>query len=424
MKSVTKSIQSVRKFYFLEYYFVLLESIKKYNSYEEIFDSFKSLKQKYQLGESKYKKLTSEQETLTRSQLNRYRYTFDQVIEESKEFKFIYAKKENIYLTDTGNELLKAFKSSNHVLANNILLRKMEERYNAFRHLINLSYNSNKSGLLIFPVYSPLKLGFERNSIKTTEDIIKYSYSLVEKLEEDIKIHLKQNISLTEPNNELLTRLMESKVIHEVRNKPFEAAKYNAITKRFRDFWMNFFLKNIYKYEYSMASFDIWAYRGKQLGVNNITEFYPNFSGRIVYSLSVLSKTINSEDFLEAFTYSNGEKLFIHRPSFDTIQDKFIDSLVKAYFQLRRTSHSYFINLMSLRELVCYNLKITEKNFDDFLGKAYKLNLANKLRIRISLEVDKLPSETKAMYLKQEPVLIDNKYRNIIALDVTKREKR
>jgi hypothetical protein len=37
------------------------------------------------------------------------------------------------------------------------------------------------------------------------------------------------------------------------------------------------------------------------------------------------------------------------------------------------------------------------------------------------MEVDKLPEETKAMYLTKEPVMIDGKYRNIIAIDVSKR---
>ncbi len=67
-------------------------------------------------------------------------------------------------------------------------------------------------------------------------------------------------------------------------------------------------------------------------------------------------------------------------------------------------------------------LKISEYIFEGFLDHAYKLNLAGKLAVRISLEVDKLPEETKAMYLTKEPVMVDGKYRNIIAIDVAKGE--
>jgi hypothetical protein len=60
-------------------------------------------------------------------------------------------------------------------------------------------------------------------------------------------------------------------------------------------------------------------------------------------------------------------------------------------------------------------MKITEYLFDNFLGYVYH----NKhLKIRISLEVDKLPDETKVMYLRREPVMVDGKYRNIIAIDL------
>ena len=78
------------------------------------------------------------------------------------------------------------------------------------------------------------------------------------------------------------------------------------------------------------------------------------------------------------------------------------------------------MNSFSLREIVCYNLKISEFCFEQLLDKAYKLNLAGQLRIRISLEVDRLPEETKANYLKRTPIMIDGKFRNIIAIDVTK----
>jgi hypothetical protein len=34
------------------------------------------------------------------------------------------------------------------------------------------------------------------------------------------------------------------------------------------------------------------------------------------------------------------------------------------------------------------------------------------------LEVDKLPDETQVMYVQREPVMVDGKYRNIIAIDL------
>jgi hypothetical protein len=63
-------------------------------------------------------------------------------------------------------------------------------------------------------------------------------------------------------------------------------------------------------------------------------------------------------------------------------------------------------------------MRISERVFELLLDLAYKHRLSGNLRIRISLEVDRLPEETKATYLKQAPVMVDGKYRNIIAIDL------
>ena len=174
-----------------------------------------------------------------------------------------------------------------------------------------------------------------------------------------------------------------------------------------------------------MFSFDIWMYRGKQIGVIHASEFYPDpdFKGKIIYPTSVVINNTESADFQKLYDYPNGKGLYIHKPQWEKNQEKFVDFLVKAYFNLRRSNRSYFVNLLAARELVCYNMKIPEYLFGKFLEAIYKLNLENELKIRISLEVDKLPEETRPTYLTQEPVIIEGKERNIIAIDVAKGEK-
>jgi hypothetical protein len=125
------------------------------------------------------------------------------------------------------------------------------------------------------------------------------------------------------------------------------------------------------------------------------------------------------------FSYPNGDYLYIHSPSWEDEKnrDKFVDSLLDAYFNLKKVNRSYYINLADTRELVCYNMKISQHLFNSFLEKAYFLNLKGQLKVKISLETDKLPQETKALYLKRDPVMVDGKYRNIIAIDVSKRRQ-
>jgi len=422
----SKPLHSVKRFYFLEYFYVLLKSIEKYADKEQVFNSFKILKREHRLGESKYKTPALDSENLSKLQLDRYRYTFGQVIDESKEYELIVEDNNNNFsLTDEGKILLTQYREEGTVCFNQSLFKLMESRYNAFYYLIDFLYNTNKykPGLLIFPNYSPRQLHFERPDIRTTGHFVKYSEMLVSRLQDDIQKYLGENKDLKEKNRILLSKLTKSGLLSRNFATAFSPEKYNVITKRIRDFWINYFLSEVYRYQYSMSSFDIWTYRGKQIGIIQATEFYPNFNGRIVYPTSVIMKSTESADFKKVYEYLDGLALYIHEPVGVANQEKFVDSLVKAYFDLRRSNRSYFINLSALRELVCYNMKISEQSFELFLDTIYKMNLAGELKIRISLEVDKLPEETKAMYLKQEPVMVDGKYRNIIAIDVAKEAK-
>ena len=426
LMSATKPIHSVKKFYFLEYFYVLLNSVEKYTDKEQVFDYFKILKQEHHLGESKYKTLSSDGENLSKTQVDRYRYTFQQVIDEARDYDLIgEGSDSNLKLTEEGKTLLSRYRVEGPISFNQSLFKLMEARYNAFRYLVEFLYNVNrfKPGLLIFPNYSPRQLHFERSAIKTGADITKYSEALVNKLQQDIAKYLGECRSLTEESRKLLARLIESGLMPPSTAAKFDPTKYNVITKRFRDFWVTYFLREVYKYEFSMSSFDIWTYRGKQIGIIQATEFYPNFNGRIVYPTSVILRSAVRPAISTRFSVTMCTRLFIHNPKVERNQEKFVDSLVKAYFDLRRSNRSYFISLAALRSSVCYNMKISEHLFGMFLEFTYRLNLEGNLKIRISLEVDKLPEETKAMYLKQEPVMVDGRYRNIIAIDVTKGEK-
>ncbi len=410
---------SVRKFYFLEYFYILLESVARYRNREQVFESFKLLKQQYGLGESKFKKLTVDPENLSETQLKRYRYTFNQVIEEAKGYHLLAEDDDGtLQLTGEGRDLLEKFGTDSYNIE---LLDLMENSSRAFRHLIDRMYAANPAnpGLLVFPVYSPYQLDFSRVDTKTTGDIRRYGDALATRLEKDIDSNLGKRVQLQRGNHELIQRLIDSDLLPREDTKPFPSQKYNAIVSRFRAYWLNYFLKDIYGYDLSLSAFDIWIYRGKQIGIIHATEFYPGFFGRLVFPTSVIVPNSKSQDFRELHRYcDDGRHLLVHQPLDEKGQERFVDSLWKGYLSLRRTHRSYFINLSALREVVCYNMRISERVFELLLNRAYKHRISGNLRMRISLEVDRLPEETKATYLKQAPVMVDGKYRNIIAIDL------
>ncbi len=419
----TKPLQSVRKFYFLDYFYILLRSIEKHSQRNDVFSSFKVLKQKHRLGQSKYKRLTDDGENLTQKQLQIYKYTFRQVVEESKEYGLITEDNEdNLRLSYRGRDFLKIHDEKGFSSFVQSLATLMEDHYGAFRNLLEYFYRTNpkRSGVLIFPHYSPLELGFRRKSVQTASDIRNYCKELVKRLEGDIELHLKKQVPLAEKNDVIVKKLISDGLLPKSENDYFCPEDYNKITKRIRDFWITHFLKELYKCKYTMSTFDLWVYRAKQVGVINVTESYPFTNGKLVYPTAVVMTQTKSKDFKAIYHYEDNKKLFVHEPVFEKFKDEFVDELVKKYFNIRRLNQNYFINLLALRETVCYALKISAQTFEKLLNEVYRLNLQGELRISISLEVDRLPEETNAMYLKQEPVMVDGSDRNIIGIDVTK----
>ncbi len=423
----TSSLPS-RKFYFLDYFFILLSSVEKYMNRDEVFNSFKILKQEYRLGESKYKKL-EDVENPTEHQQRRYRYTFNKVIDECKEYGLLVENEDHsIHLTEEGKRLLVQYRTEGIRKFNLSLFKHMEDAHKAFRILVEFLYkaNSKGSGVLVFPHYSPLELQFNRKNIRTTKDITIYTESLVKKLQGDIEQYLKRTVDLAPKNIELLKRITRDGLLPENPSGHFDPKEYNKITKRIRDFWIMYFLQELYKCPYSMTSFDLWGYRARQIGVIQATESYPFINGKLVYPTSVVLDHVRSVDFSKIYDYSDGKHLFIHKPSLGSekeespYKNKFVDTLVRGYFDLKRQARYHFINLASLRELVCFRLKISMISFEETLNEIYRLNLSGHLSISISLEVDKLPEETNTMYMKREPVMVDGSYRNIIAIDVAK----
>ena len=299
----------------------------------------------------------------------------------------------------------------------------MESKYLAFYHLVKLCYaqNKTKNGLLIFPIYSPGKLGLEKDKMKTNGSWIDYCSKLKRKLEFDCSRFLEQKYDLEEANQTLLKNLLNDNVLSNERDEIFNSLKYNSIINRIRKYWLNYFLNNIYDYPYSFETFNIWVERGKQLGVVHTTEFYPEFDGRLVFPTSLIVKKNSNKDLYQLYEYPTGEKLFIHRLVWNRDnQDNFVEALITCYFELKRARGTNFIRIADLRERVCYKKRIPSYIFNEFLEKIYLKNLKGQTTVQISLEADRLPYETNAMYLKREPVSINGQYKNIIAIDYRK----
>jgi len=168
-----KKLNSIKKFYFLEYFGILLESIAFSETKEEAFELFRLHKENKQLGESRYKKIAPIGDELSESQFIHYQYTFLQVIDEALQYDLIKRGNKNYNLTDLGKEIFEKYVADSQEDFNHAIFKLMENKIGGFRYLIDACYKANpgKNGLLIFPIYSPLKLNILKADIRITRDI-------------------------------------------------------------------------------------------------------------------------------------------------------------------------------------------------------------------------------------------------------------
>lgn len=404
-----------RKFYFIEYFYIFLKSIRETSSNDRAFDLFRQLKEELALGESKFKTRARTQGDPTKRQLERYRYTFNQVAEESRTYKLAKGNKESTYgLTNDGQELLDAYGTPDFRFG---IIERMERHYGAFRYLLETMYrsNPNNGGVLLFPLYSPLELGIQKRDITCAEHLKNYGDELGARVKNDLATLTGTTIDLPDANKTIIPKLKEAEKLPADDRRPFPRNEYTAIISRYRKFWFSYLLQNVYGVELSESTFEVWVYRGKQLGTINVTEQYPGLNGRLAYPVSIVRDSAG-EDFCTAFSY-NDATLWLHEPSPDSFLNRFVDNLTEAYVSQRRSAQSYFTSLYVLREIVCLKCKLSEKRFELLLNAAYEQSIQGALRIRISLEVDRTPGETSATYLRREPVLIRSQPFNIIGID-------
>lgn len=414
-------LQYAKRFYFIEYYALLLEAINKYSIVAQAQTEFIYQKNSHYLGLSRYRKISSniEDGTLLKSK-DQYEYTFSQVLLECKNFNLVQEDKQTktLLLTIDGSKLLTAYKN-NKLQYKEILLQLMERKYNAFSYLLDKFYkiSPKKSGLIIFPNYSPNDLGFSKSEFLTVGIVHKYIRKYEQRIVDDVKKYINQNYKITNETSELIAELKDKNYISDNFQESFNLKKYNAVVRKTQIFWRNRLL-NFYGINSRWQSFEIWIYRAKQLGILNTTPFYPDFLGQIIYPVSVITtkELINKPDYRFVLNYKNEKYLYKREVQWERIENDFFNELWNVYTELKKRNRINFLSLHNIKEIVCYNLKISYEQFSEFLNKAYEKSLNSNTSYTISLEADKLPEETNAIYIKREPIFINGKNRNIISL--------
>lgn len=424
--SETNTLQYAKRFYFIEYYALLLESVEKCSNTKSAQKEFKDLKNKYYLGLSRYRKISintddnNNYETKEDSKPDKFEYTFSQVLLECRTFNLVSENKERkeLTLTDDGAKLIQYFRKDKNEYKK-LLICLMENKYQSFRYLLNKIYSRspNKSGLIVFPNYSPANLGFSKDDFISNEIVYDYLNNYEIKIREDVKKYINQTFGTSNKKDALIKILIDKNFITLDKKDKFNIKKYNAVVRKTQIFWRNQLLE-YYGIVSKWQSFEVWVYRAKQLGILNTTPFYPSFYGQIIYPTSIVTgKNLeNSKDYRFIYSYPDGKKLYLRHLKWNEIENTFFTELWGVYSKLKKRTRVNFLSLHNIKEIVCYNLKISYDQFAEFLNIAYEQSLKGNTSYNISLEADNLPEETNAIYIKREPILVKGRHRNIIAI--------
>ena len=85
-----------KKFYFLEYFYILLKSVELSNHSDNVLEHFRTLTKEHRLGKSRYKKITVDDDP-------RLQYTFKQILSEALLYKLVEENKQKNIVTTQGS---------------------------------------------------------------------------------------------------------------------------------------------------------------------------------------------------------------------------------------------------------------------------------------------------------------------------------
>lgn len=340
-------------------------------------------------------------------------YAIRSTLKESIRFKFINLKKGRISLTVKGEHLLQAFSLRDYDQVDRIIAEENEKTYGAFSFLIENLYKVSKvSGLVVFPKPSPKEfdLNFQKLSEKNYLEI--YSKKFSEYAKKDIERYTRVNIDSREVEMLLFTNL--SNVIIKAKEKNVQ--KIN-MPREVKDIMYDYYIKKFFENKLDRVSLNIWIERGKELGIINSSEFYPGTFSKVIYPTAMLSESIPANFLQLTNTMSSSQKIIKFNPAWNIFKEQFVAALWKSYTTLSNSINSFFISVLDLKDVVCFQLQISERLFTGFLSNAYKESINNAIEWDISMEVDRLP-EFRTFKSKRYPILINGVPKNIIAIKI------
>lgn len=153
-------------------------------------------------------------------------------------------------------------------------------------------------------------------------------------------------------------------------------------------------------------SFMVWCPRLESFNLIFYTDNNPEIPGRLLFPISSFRENADSSRFTKKVFVkdANNFPLWLHTPSWENIEERFIETLIEVYEMYYDKQAIIYISLQDIRDEVCRLLRISPILFESFLQKTYELSIQRKIKYSISLETDlrldmKLQINRRGVYL-------------------------
>ena len=161
-----------------------------------------------------------------------------------------------------------------------------------------------------------------------------------------------------------------------------------------------------------------WCPRLEALALIFYTDVHPLIPGRLIFPTSVFRKDAPTKSFepFDSIQTPDGEKLYLHRPSWESMRERFLRILEQEHQKAYARRGSLYVPLLDLRDEVCRQLRLSADDFDEFIGMLLRESLRSDSRMSISVETDIREDQRSAHRLIRRPVVINGTPHSLIAI--------
>jgi len=206
-------------------------------------------------------------------------------------------------------------------------------------------------------------------------------------------------------NEDILSEKTEHWVEESTSNRPFDLA---------RALYRDYFLARYFGGELGDVKYKVIRDRFHYFGLANYSEHLPDFDGEVMYPLIWKERKVRY-----AKTIVLDQETYYHsHPSWQEISKEFLSAL----WEVHRSSPGVgYVPVMDLRDRICFNLRISDYDFDNLLRQAHIEGQRGHTSIRILADPTNLGGRETSK--KRIPIDFGEAtgmgVRTLIALDVS-----